>query len=108
MFFVFFFLPADNQLTPCHLCIPAYSDNPDRDSLDGNLPSSSHGTNPPPAPPMGALTTTNVGFTKGPNAKKKHKKLKADDDKEKDKDKKTKRKDTEGGGDSGWDETEPW
>ncbi|XP_037087799.1 proton channel OtopLc-like [Pollicipes pollicipes] len=83
-----------------------YSDNPDRDSLDGNLPSSSHGTNPPPAPPLGPLAVPS-SFTKGPNAKKKHKKLKPDDDKDKDKDKKMKRKDTESGDAAPWDQTEP-
>ncbi|XP_043199848.1 proton channel OtopLc-like isoform X2 [Amphibalanus amphitrite] len=86
----------------------AYSDNPDRDSLDGNLPSSSHGTatNPPPAPPLGPLATP-ASFTKGPNAKKKHKKLKADDTvASTDKEKTMKRQDSESG-DSAWEETEP-
>ena len=77
--------------------------------MDGNLPSSSHGTatNPPPAPPLGPLATP-ATFAKGPNAKKKHKKLKPDDSTAADKEDKTmKRQDSESG-DSAWEETEPW
>ncbi|XP_063853521.1 proton channel OtopLc-like, partial [Scylla paramamosain] len=60
-----------------------YTDQPERDSLDGRLPGSSHGGTgnppPPPAPPSPPPPTT--GFSKGPNAKsKKHKKLKPDRD----------------------------
>ncbi|XP_066957836.1 uncharacterized protein [Macrobrachium rosenbergii] len=89
---------------------PAYPDHPERDSLDGHLPGSSHGTGnppPPPAPPSPPSNTNTKsqgnGFSKGPNAKnKKHKKLKnesdeaadcpddsADKDKKKDKGEKT-------------------
>ena len=92
------------SLTPC-FSVSAYSDNPDRDSLDGNLPSSSHGTNPPPAPPLGPLAAP-ASFTKGPNAKKKHKKLKSEEPADKE-DKMAKRPDSESG-DDGWEETEPW
>ncbi|XP_068245679.1 uncharacterized protein DDB_G0284459-like [Palaemon carinicauda] len=67
---------------------PAYPDHPERDSLDGHLPGSSHGTGnppPPPAPPSPPSNTNTKsqgnGFTKGPNAKnKKHKKLKNESD----------------------------
>ncbi|XP_042873665.1 proton channel OtopLc-like isoform X1 [Penaeus japonicus] len=97
----------------------AYPDHPERDSLDGHLPGSSHGTGnppPPPAPPAASGVSnkpSGSGFTKGPNAKnKKHKKLKneadegppsggdaADKDKKKDNHEKSgKDKDMETGG----------
>ncbi|XP_071527937.1 LOW QUALITY PROTEIN: uncharacterized protein [Panulirus ornatus] len=97
----------------------AYPDHPERDSLDGHLPGSSHGTgNPPPPPappsppPATAGRTPGTGFTKGPNAKnKKHKKLKNEADEapapgedhpekkeKKDKSEKSKDRDMEAGG----------
>ncbi|KAF2367956.1 Otopetrin [Trinorchestia longiramus] len=73
----------------------AYPDHPERDSLDGNLPGSSHGTGnppPPPAPPQPGLASResaklsdlkgspagqiNQGFSKGPPPNTKHKKPK--------------------------------
>ncbi|XP_042873663.1 uncharacterized protein DKFZp434B061-like [Penaeus japonicus] len=99
--------------------VTAYPDHPERDSLDGHLPGSSHGTGnppPPPAPPAASGVSnkpSGSGFTKGPNAKnKKHKKLKneadegppsggdaADKDKKKDNHEKSgKDKDMETGG----------
>ncbi|XP_069191181.1 proton channel OtopLc [Procambarus clarkii] len=67
--------------------VKAYPDHPERDSLDGHLPGSSHGTgNPPPpptppSPPAASTKPTGGAFTKGPNAKnKKHKKLKNESD----------------------------
>lgn len=79
--------------TSMHPNPDAYPDHPERDSLDGNLPGSSHGTvnpPPPPAPPKlesknsqkeqeanGAgpsVSNSGPGFTKGPNAGKSNKK----------------------------------